>query len=203
MRIRIRNSIIILSLVLIVLCMGCVPYAVVKEDYDFSKIDRVGVLDFSSAYESRGYNPGSAVADEFVRQLMRKGMDVIERQRLNDVLREHNLMRRGMVDLNAEARKKIKKILGVDAIITGTIIKCLPDRRDVIYFEDENGEVKNKIFLIDAELGVSVRMIDVDTGLIVWSSSYTSNSLDIEGAINYTVSVLLNSLKGRKFFKKI
>jgi curli biogenesis system outer membrane secretion channel CsgG len=203
MKIKIKNKIIWFGLLFTVLYAGCVPYAVIKEDYDFAKIRQVGVLDFSSAYESGGYNMGSAVADEFVRQLMRKGMDVVERQRLNAVLREHNLMQRGMVDLNTEARKKIKKILGVDAIITGTVIKCLPDRRDVIYFEDENGEVRNKIFLIDAELGVSVRMIDVDTGLIVWSSSYTSSSLDIEGAINYTVSVLLNSLKGKNFFKKI
>ncbi|MCK5534833.1 hypothetical protein KAI68_06915 [bacterium] len=199
---KLTKNIIVLSFLFSVLYVGCVPFAVVKEDYDFSKINRVGVLNFSS-YEKEGYNVGSAVADEFVRQLMTKGMDVVERQRLNAVLREHNLMQRGMVDLNEETRRKIKKVLGIDVLITGTVIKCLPDRKDVIYFKDEDEEIKSKIFLIDAELGISVRMIDVDTGLIVWSGSYTSSSFDIEGAINYTVSVLLNSLKGKNFFKKI
>ncbi len=199
---KLNKNIIILSIIFSVLYVGCVPFAVVREDYDFSKINRVGVLDFSS-YEKEGYRTGSAVADEFVRQLMTKGMDVVERQRLNAVLREHNLMHSGMVDLNEEARKKMKKVLGIDALITGTVIKSLPDRKDVIYFKDEDGEIKSKIFLIDAELGISARMIDVDTGLIIWSGSYTSSSFDIEGAINYTVSVLLNSLKGRNFFKKI
>ena len=197
---RLKNSIIILVLLLIISQVGCAPYAVIKEDYDFSKIKRVGVLDFSSGYGEESYNSGSGVADEFVRQLMMKGVDVVERQRLNSILREYNLMIRGKVDLNDETRNKIKKIFGVDALITGTVIKYLPDRKDIIYFRDEDGEIKNRIFLIDAEVGISARMIDVETGLIIWSSSYTSSSLDVEGAVNYVVSVLLDSLKGKNFF---
>ena len=166
---------------------ACAPRIAIREDYDFSSVKRVAVLDFVNYLEFE--NSGSAVADEFVRQLIIKGFDVIERNRLSDILREKQLAESNIVE--PSRAKEIGKILGVDAIVTGTVTKYLPDHKDMVYFKDETGEEKWDIVLFDAEVSVSARMIDVDTGLIIWSGSYSYESFDIESATRYTVSRLL------------
>jgi TolB-like protein len=75
------------------------------------------------------------------------------------------------------------------------VTRYISEHKDTIYFQDKYGQVKSEVFLIGAEVGVNARMIDVETGLIIWASSYTYESFDMEGAISETVSTLLNSLK--------
>jgi len=166
---------------------ACAPRIAIREEYDFSRVKRVGVLDFVNYLEFE--NSGSAVADEFVRQLILQGFDVIERNRLSDILRERRLAERKIIE--PSRAKEIGKILGVDAIVTGTVTKYLPDHKDIVYVRDEQGEEKWDIVVFDAEVSISARMIDVDTGLIIWSGSYSYESFDIESAIRYTASRLL------------
>jgi len=173
------------------LLFGCAPRTAIKKDYDFTKINRIGVLEFTG-YEY-GMNSGSAVADEFIRQLMFRGFDVIERERMESLLREQHLASGKLLD--PETVKEVGKLSGVDALITGTVTRYIPERKDTIYFQDETGQVRSEVFLIGAEAGINARMFDVQTGLIVWASSYTYESFDMEGALRGTVSSLLNSLK--------
>ena len=181
----------IVHLLFLALIFGCAPRTAIKKGYDFTKIARVGVLEFAG-YEEE-INSGDAVADGFMRELIFRGIDVIERERLESLLREQHLAASKFLD--PETVKEVGRISGVDALITGTVIRYIPEHKDTIYFTDENGEIKSEVFLIGAEVGVSARMIDVETGLVVWASSYTYESFDIEGAIRGTVSTLLNSLK--------
>jgi len=149
------------------------------------------VLEFTS-YRKHIY-AGNAVTDEFIRQLIFRDIDVIERERLESLLREQRLA--GSKYLDPETVKQVGKILGVDALVTGTVTKYIAEGRENIYFRDEDGNIKTEVFLKRAEVGVSARMIDVETGLIVWASSYTYESFDMEGAIRGVASRLLNSLK--------
>lgn len=173
------------------LLFGCVPRTAIKKGYDFTRINRIGVLEFTS-YRKHIY-AGNAVTDEFIRQLIFRDIDVVERERLESLLREQRLA--GSKYLDPETVKQVGKILGVDALITGTVTKYIAEDRETIYFRDEDGNIKTEVFLKRAEVGVSARMIDVETGLIVWASSYTYESFDIEGAIRGVASRLLNSLK--------
>jgi len=181
----------IVHLLFLTLILGCAPRAAIKKGYDFTKIARVGVLELASYGEE--INSGNAVADEFVRELIFRGIDVIERERMESLLREQHLAAGKFLD--PDTVKKVGKLSGVDALVTGTVTRYVPEHKDTIYLTDENGEIKSEVFLIGAEVGVSARMIDVETGLVVWASSYTYESFDIEGAIRGTVSTLLNSLK--------
>ena len=180
-----------IHLLFLTLIFGCAPRTAIKKGYDFTKINRVGVLEFTG-YEEE-INSGSAMADGFMRELIFRGIDVIERERLESLLREQHLTVGKFLD--PETVKEVGKLSGVDALITGTVTRYIPEHKDTIYFEDEYGEIKSEVFLIGADVGVSARMIDVETGLVVWASSYTYESFDIEGAIRGTVSTLLNSLK--------
>lgn len=173
------------------LFFGCVPRTAIKKGYDFNRINRIGVLEFTS-YRERIYS-GNAVTDEFIKQLIFRDIDVVERERLESVLREQHLAESKYLD--PETVKQVGKILGVDALITGTVTKYIADDRETIYFRDEDGNIKTEVFLKRAEVGVSARMIDVETGSIVWASSYTYESFDMEGAIRGVASRVLNSLK--------
>jgi len=181
----------ILHFSFLALFFGCAPRTAIRKGYDFTKINRIGVLEFTSYGEE--INSGNAVADEFMRQLIFRGIDVIERERLESLLREQHLSAGKFLD--PETAKRLGKLSGIDTLITGTVTRYIPEHKDIIYFKDEYGEIKSEVFLIGAEVGISTRMIDVESGLVVWASSYTYESFDIEGAIRGTVSTLLNSLK--------
>jgi len=173
------------------LLFGCAPRTAIRKDYDFSKINRIGILEFTSY--GNEINSGNAVADEFIRQLILRGFDVIERERMESLLREQHLASGRFLD--PETAKEVGKLSGVDALITGTVTRYIPEHKDTIYFRDEYGEFKSEVFLIGAEVGINARMVDVETGLVIWASSYTYESFDMEGAIRGTVTTLLNSLK--------
>jgi len=173
---------------------GCGPRVAIKKDYDFSKIKRIAVTPFTSsnAYFSTNDIAGDAVADEFIIQFMQKSIDIVERFKLDAVMKEFSLASSGMLD--SETVKKIGKLVGADAILAGTVFQYLPNRRDIIYVDDGTGSKRQEIFMVDAEIGLSVRLIDVETGVIVWAGNYRYNSFYIESAIRGAVTGLIHSL---------
>jgi len=168
---------------------GCVPRVAVRSGYDFTGIQRVGVLNFVNYLSFE--NSGSAVADEFVRQLVMEGYDIVERGRIDELLREEKL---SPAEISGEEAQKLGKRLGIDVLISGTITKYLPEANDYVYFQDEDGDIKYEVFLKEAGVGVSARMIDIKTGLIVWADSYDYESFSIRNAIQQTVRAMLNPL---------
>ena len=190
----------LITFILINILAGCGPRVVVKKDYDFSKIKRVAITPFTdtvSAFRSRNV-AGDAVADEFIIQLMQRNLDVVERFQLQAVMKEFNLASSGMLDQTTA--KEIGKLVGADVILAGTVLQYLPNRRDIIYVDDGSGGKRQEIYLVDAEIGISARLIDVETGVIIWAGRYRYNSFFIESAIRGVVSGLLNSLD--KFLPK-
>ena len=123
---------------------------------------------------------------------MQRSVDVVERHQLHAVMKEYDLAASGMLDMSTA--KKIGKLVGADVVLTGTIIQYLPDRRDIIYVSDGTGGKRQEIYLVDAEIGITARLIDVETGIIVWAGHYRYNSFFIESAIRGVVAGLLNSL---------
>ncbi|MFH1239400.1 MAG: GNA1162 family protein [bacterium] len=171
----------IIFIISAVLITGCVSSrAAIKSDYDFTKIKRIGVLRFANY--SKNVSSGAAVADEFIRQLLIKNINVVERINLDRLIQEQDLNSSGY--LNPETAKKAKELLGVDAIITGTVMEYSPRVR------------RQQSDITTAEVSISARMIDVETGSVVWANSYTYDAMDIQTAIEWTISDLLNSLKG-------
>ncbi|MFH1824901.1 MAG: GNA1162 family protein [Candidatus Firestonebacteria bacterium] len=183
---------IILLILIISILSGCGLYSVAtKKDYDFSKIKRVAVVGFSS---NRTYkNSGEVVSDEFVLHLMKEGYSVIERSKIDAILREQNLGESNR--LESSTVKKIGKILGVDAVITGTVIKYHEDENTSVYTTDKDGKVTSQIILQQAEVEVSARMFDVETGEIIWTAKDSDRGFDISDAVTYVVASLIRSIK--------
>ncbi len=107
-------------------------------------------------------------------------------------MKEFDLASKGMLDMTTA--KELGKLVGADVILTGTIVQYLPNRRDIIYVNDGTGGKRQEIYMVDAEIGISARMIDVETGVIVWAGHYRYNSFFIESAIRGVVAGLINSL---------
>src|SRR5439155_8572508 len=82
-------------------------------------IHRVAVASF-------GGPNGDVAADLLTQDLLEHGADVVERQRLDALLREQNLATQNMLD--PATVKKIGKILGVDAIFVGTVATNVPSQ---------------------------------------------------------------------------
>jgi len=185
--------------VIFALCFaaGCGPRMAVKPGYDFSKVKRIAVLNFDG-------EKGGAAADIFILEMMSKGFDVMERSKIDSVLREQNLGASGMVE--PSTAKNIGKIFGVDAIVTGSIIQYLPAQRRTVFFSSGDPLVITPglyivergndyvIYLTDAEIGISARMIDVETGSVVWVASDSYRGFSTDNTFQGVILSLVDSL---------
>ncbi len=111
--------------------------------------------------EDRG---AQAAQDMFVTELVKSGkFRVIERERLDAIMKEKNLVLSG--DIDPATAMKIGKLIGVDYILTGALTE---------YGKTETGArgafgigfgAKKTTFVA----AMNARLIDVETGEIVWA----------------------------------
>lgn len=201
---KMKNIRRLIPIIFLFFLVSCVSRVAIKSDYDFSKIKHVGVLRFTNYRHQE--SSGEAVADEFIRQLLRKNVNVVERINLENILKEQELSSSGY--LNPETARKAKELLGIDVIITGTVTEYSPETKYVVVSSSQTRPIKigssiiesdqelnPQLFITNAKVGISARMIDVETGAVVWANAYTYDAMDIQTAIEWTVSDLLASLK--------
>jgi len=180
------------------LLAGCASRMAVKKDYDFSKVRRIAVLDF----EGEG---SSGVVDMFILDLMRSGFDVVERSRISSVLREQELGGAGRLD--PATVKNIGKVLGVDVLLAGSVSQFVPAQKRTIYFALGDTPViipglyvvdkgdNYIVYATDAEIGIGARLIDVETGSVVWAASDSYRGLSTDTALQGAVVSLVDALK--------
>jgi len=159
---------------------GSTAVVVMKPGYDFSKIKRIAVIDFK---DSPNYpNSGSIVSEMFAKYLLMTGFNIIERDQLDAILKEHNLAVSNLTDPETITQFKLS---GIDAIVTGSIPMVVPEQN----FYDVRGPR-----FIAAQVGVTVRMISVETGEVLWIGSDTNDAADVQTAFEYLVSSLVKQL---------
>jgi TolB-like protein len=128
-----------------------------QKNYDFSKIKSIVVLPFSETYKSATdilFGPVNSKdvitesVDAFSMELFDAGINVIDRTLLDKVLSEQKLSLSGLME--KQDYQKIGKLVNADVILSGSIslVKQIAKRR---------GEI-------------SVRLIDVGTGTVVYTS---------------------------------
>lgn len=191
-------------IVILAFLSSCVsPNIAVNKNADFSKVKRVAVLDFKGPQ-------GNAASEIMTITLLKYGVDVVERQELNSVLKEIDLNKSNLID--DSTRKKIGKLLGVDAIFIGSIINYKPETKYILKQGNSFDSIKeikgknvytqafdpisdSKILETTAEVGLSVRMIDVETGSIMWSGYMSWEGLDTTSTITAIMEYFIKSLK--------
>jgi curli biogenesis system outer membrane secretion channel CsgG len=122
---------------------------------------RVAVLAFenNTTLSILGSRLGFAAADEVTTQLVKSGeFTVIERSQIETLISEQKLGQSGLVDAATAAR--IGRLLGAQAVITGSITQFSLDRKQA-------GMGVLSASYTEAESIVDVRMISVNTGEIL------------------------------------
>ena len=93
------------------------------------KIKRVAVVPFNAPSGSASFS-GAIVSERLVIQILARGeLDLVERGQLDKILEEQRLGVFGIMD--QDTVKTLGKVLGVDAILTGTIVELKGDRVEI------------------------------------------------------------------------
>ncbi len=179
-----------------------VPVEVVKPArVDLHGIRRVAVTEFSGPG-----NSGQLAANILNSKLLNSGyFEVLERQKLKDIMQEYQLSMSGVVD--PEKAKQVGKMLGVDGIITGVVTaysveddkgrekvkkqvwtgKYAKDAKgNFIYEKDIFGKKRKKKIYAEqyvtqyykirrGTVTATFRIIDVETGQILAAKTYSRN----------------------------
>lgn len=93
------------------------------------RIKRVAIVPFTGPRGASSYS-GSVVSERLVTQILARGeLDLIERRLLEKVLEEQRLGVFGIMD--QDTVKTLGKVLGVDAILTGSIVELRNERIEI------------------------------------------------------------------------
>lgn len=171
---------------------------------NFSAVRRVAVIGF-------GGPQGDAAADAMTQYLVGYGADVVERQRLQSVLGEQRMGVSGILD--PSTAKRVGKILGVDALIVGSVSDLTPSRSYVVQtggvivggvtpIEGRNvypvggvpGSPDSQVIASAATVGLTARMVDVETGSILWSAMMNYEGFDTATAMRAIAQSFIDSL---------
>ena len=125
-----------------------------------SSISKVAVMPFKAPTELIG----SSVSDIFVTEMLRaRRYTLVERGQIDRVLGETELALAGLSD---SAAIEAGRMLGADGVILGTV--------------DEYGTVAHRGRTYPV-VGASIRLIDCDTGRVMWSVGHARRSDDLVG----------------------
>ncbi|MCK4936336.1 MAG: hypothetical protein KAR84_05735 [Elusimicrobiales bacterium] len=185
---------------------GCVtPQVAINPRADFSGINRVAVITFTGS-------KGNIAADLMTQSLLASGVDVIERQQLSSVLKEHQLTASGGFD--RATAKKIGKLLGVDALFLGSVVETTPATSYLINTSGGNSLSKvnevagshmrsegavmglpdSQLVTTAASTSLISRMVDIETGSVLWSASMSYDGFDITSAMSGITRAFVRSL---------
>ncbi len=202
-----KNIRLLLALLSLALLAACVTPArvAVNPRADFSTIKRVAVLPFSGP-------KGDLAADMLTQSLILHGADVIERQRLDAVLKEQSLS--SSTSFDSATAKQLGKLLGVDAIFVGTVGESTPQASYLVSGSNNPivtnvtqvsgsyvysggsvmGMPNSQILSTTANVSLISRMVDVQTGSIMWSASMSYEGFDISSAMREISESFASSL---------
>ena len=186
---------------------GCAtPEVAVNSHADFSRIHRVAVASF-------GGGNGDVAADLLTQDLLQHGADGVERSRLDAVLQEQNLAQQNILD--PATIKKVGAILGVDAIFVGTVAENVPSQSylvtssrhgvnvnsvtpvsgtDLVPGGSVIGVPDSQLLTSAAQASLIARMVDVETGSILWSGRMSYEGLNTESTMAGITSSFVKSL---------
>jgi len=150
---------------------------------------RVAVLGFddaavrSSPAAALGSNQdvGASLADVLVYELIQGGTySIVERQVIDAVLKEQNLSNSSRADATTAAA--IGRVLGVDAIITGSVLQFGIEKQEVAIGSSGLGRVTRGVLgggkqvNTTARVEITVRMIDTSSGEVLTGASGSGDS---------------------------
>jgi hypothetical protein len=154
-----KNKLLIFALFILTLILA--ENSIFGQAFNATNIKRIAISEFEN--KSDYYDAGRYASDRLEYYLYnRSNFQIIERRMINKVLDELSLHQSGLFD--PATVKKVGKMLGVDAIIVGTVSGYYHVKSELITDQ------------ITSRYDVTIKVIDVETGRILhindwWYSS--------------------------------
>lgn len=206
-----------LIIFLAITLFSCVPAVTIKEEQAISVEPtpeviseytgpkrKVAVIDFENKTQYGARRLGTSASDILITELTKTGKFImVEREKLNKLLQEQKLGMSGVVDPNTAAA--VGRMLGLDAIITGSISQFGTKTMGSDFLITQSKEQV-------AEATVDIRVVEVETGLIIYadsgkgvSSQKTGSFLGMGTQASYAESIEGDALRAAivKFVRNI
>ena len=127
---------------------------------------RVAVMDFDDR-AGYGHNVGPGISDMLVTSLVQTGkFIVIEREQLDEILKEQSLGASGVVTPQSAAQ--IGKVLGVELMVTGSVTEFGEKKESI---GGRFGGIGGKLTTREARSVVDIRIVDTETAEILLSET--------------------------------
>jgi curli biogenesis system outer membrane secretion channel CsgG len=177
---------------------GCAANSVVKGNiYKSANVEfkdaSFAILPFTSASEGKTYTSrvatdGNAIADIISIQMLSKGYKVLERDKIDKIFKETALDQSGLVADSLSPNRtdvNVGRMLGVKYVMTGSVIQ----------YEYEYAHSSWQL-----ALGVTARIIDVETSKIVLIVTASKQGNNLAEALNDISMAISGSLKEDKIY---
>ncbi|HAH07776.1 MAG TPA: hypothetical protein DCM05_14845 [Elusimicrobia bacterium] len=181
----------------LLLCAACSgPQVAFNPKFKDVKYRRVALAGFEGP-------AGEAASDILAHELLGSGADVVERGRLQSVLNEQRLGASGALD--PASVRKVGRLLGVDALMLGSVTQYAQPQSFLVTGTSSaafvgqpasslgQGSVYTSapalgtpganILTSAAVVGMTARLVDVETGSVVWSGRRTWEGFDVDSAM--------------------
>lgn len=171
----------------ILLILSCSSSEVfLRSDISYSKYRRIAVFPLAD-YPGR---PGSGVqiSDLLSMQLINSYYDIIDRSQTQKILQEQSLGISGIID--ESTAPSIGKILGVQAILTGSIneYQCTWTNIQIV----QGG---SPAYMAFSKTGLALKLIDCETAQIIWAGSAIGTEIGQNSEMRAATKAIKNILK--------
>jgi curli biogenesis system outer membrane secretion channel CsgG len=172
------------SLLMVMAVAGCAPTTTVKQKQTMT-IDkpkgmvalkrRIGVVDFENKTTYGANRLGTSASDILITELAKSGkFIVVERDKMDKLMAEQKLGMTGAIDPNTAA--KVGKILGLNAIVTGSISQFGEETEGSEYLITQS---KSQV----VKCTVDIRVVDAETGQVLYADSGSGLSKKHTGGV--------------------
>ena len=136
---------------------------------------------------------GQEVADTIAIEFIKKGYNVIERSQLETLIEERKLRQVGLL---RESTKEALLFSGIDSIVVGAVgtYYCVPSSLPIFFM----GAILGVLPTNDCHVSISLKMLDVRTGNILWAANGSHSKNDANMTANKVLQGLL-----RRFSREI
>jgi len=163
---------------------------------NITKDIRVAVFSFENksnlAFHGNNSSLSSFVEDELTAQLYKSGeVNIIERTQLKKVIQEQNFQMSGII--TQESAVEVGRMLGIDYAIFGSINRAIEEHNKG---GSRIGDVGVNVSKSTATATIHMKMIDIETGEIVFMENFTKKIEDkTVGLTNYKHKISFSNFK--------
>ncbi|MBA3052441.1 MAG: CsgG/HfaB family protein [Candidatus Omnitrophota bacterium] len=168
------------------LICGCYPRANWKKDFDYKSLRNIAVARLDSPEDNA--SSGAAVRDMISRYLIESGVKVVDSKVFDKMMQ------------NAAPKSdilfaQIGNLAGADAIIDGSVLRWQEEKEERVYYTGPDGKISYETAFYNAKVDITLRLIDVKTGEVVWANSDSYESFDIRHTMESAVYTTMRPLK--------